>query len=177
MIICILSLLFAPVGTIIILANQVSSLVYDNGYGVGVNTTSPVNKFHVNVGDPFTGGNKGITLGSGRSSGADINYSNSESTTLFIDSRYNQDSAAIQFRMKTQGNPSNVMTIKGNGNVGVNTTSPVNKLHVNVGDPFTGGNKGITLGSGRGSGADINYSNSGSTTLFIDSRSLSFLTL
>jgi Chaperone of endosialidase len=42
----------------------------------------------------------------------------------FIDNYYNSDDADLHFRTKTGGTPVNALTIKGNGNIGVGTTTP-----------------------------------------------------
>jgi hypothetical protein len=50
---------------------------------------------------------------------------------LYIENSYNSDTLGnIYFRTKTAGTAVNAMTILGNGNLGIGTTSPASKLHV-----------------------------------------------
>lgn len=49
---------------------------------------------------------------------------------LNIDNRYNGAFADIHFRTTTSGTANSAMTIKGDGNVGINTTAPSARLHL-----------------------------------------------
>jgi len=105
---------------------------------VGIGTTSPNKKLELNVANGVSDGLR-ITYNATISEGLDITYLNSGNTTISFDSIYNSNSAVMQFRMKTNGAPLTAMTILGSGNVGINTTSPAEKLHI-VGNIQLGSN-------------------------------------
>lgn len=50
---------------------------------------------------------------------------------LTLENTYNFDDGDILFKTKTNGTAVNALTIKGTGNVGVGTTSPSGRLHIN----------------------------------------------
>ena len=76
----------------------------------------------------------GITLGyKGTTVLADI-WTNASTSNLNIDNRYNSANAAygcIDFRTRTKGTMVNAVRIQPDGNVGIGTTAPAQKLHVN----------------------------------------------
>ena len=115
---------------------------------VGIGNTAPNQKLELSVGNAVTGGLRINYDAVATSEGMDITYLNSGNTTTSFDSRYNSDSAVMQFRMKTAATAVNAMTILGNGNIGINTTAPGQKLQVDgniyVNDDGTTGN-GIML--------------------------------
>lgn len=99
-------------------------LTINNSGNVGIGNTAPNQKLELSVGNGTTGGLRINYAASATSEGMDITYLNNGATTTSFDSRYNSDSAVMQFRMKTAGTAVNAMTILGSGNVGIGTTSP-----------------------------------------------------
>jgi hypothetical protein len=97
-----------------------TSLIYDSGTKIGIGTTSPVYKFHVNdtsdgIVGHFSGGVSNYTLISFKS-----NEANVYSTSL---GSYN---SGLLFRTGATDR----MYINSSGNVGIGTTSPSSKLNV-----------------------------------------------
>ena len=93
-----------------------------NSGNVGIGNT-PNKKLEVSTGNGTTDGIR-LTYGSGvTAEGLDITYLNTGNTTTSFDSLYNSDSAIMRFRMKTAATAVTAMTILGNGNILVGTTS------------------------------------------------------
>jgi hypothetical protein len=122
-----------------------------DGSGVGIGNAAPNEKLEISVGNGVTGGLRINYAASATGEGMDITYLNNGATTTSFDSRYNSDSAVMRFRMKTAATAVNAMTILGNGNVLIGTTTDNgNKLRVEgttwiAGNVFTNGEQGIEL--------------------------------
>jgi len=100
---------------------------------VGIGTTSPLTKLSLESGSTYA---DGIHLGTQNAAvGFDIWYNNSGQTSAYIESRYDQDLAAIYFRMKANGTPVDAMAIRGTGNVGFGTTNPQKEVHISSSSP------------------------------------------
>ncbi len=127
------------------------SVIYDDGTNVGIGNTAPNQKLELSVGNAVTGGLRINYSAAATSEGMDITYLNSGNTTTSFDSRYNSDSAVMQFRMKTASTAVNAMTILGNGNIGIGTTAPTNKLDI-AGS--------LTVGTSKTGNTDIEIKNS-----------------
>ena len=112
-----------------IAANSPTVTILGNG-SVGIGNTSPNTKLELSVGNGVTGGLRINYDSPATSEGMDITYLNTGATVTSFDSRYNSDSAVMQFRMKTASTPVTAVTILGNGNVGINSTAPAYKLEV-----------------------------------------------
>jgi hypothetical protein len=83
------------------------------------------------VGDVSTIASGSIQIGNKNQFHATIDYNCDDTTCFTIGNTYDDDEAAINFRMRAYGTPVNAMTIKGTGNVGIGTTVPTNALHIN----------------------------------------------
>ena len=104
-----------------------NSIIYDNGTNVGIGTTSPTEKLHVN-GSVSIYGDLNFTKADG------IGINAKESMVFTIDSDNNDTGRIFQFR---EGSGNTLMIIQEAGNVGIGTTSPASILHVEGGSPTT----------------------------------------
>ncbi len=134
------------------------------GGNVGIGTSSPASKLHIEDTAPElrvvssnSSGDPSLLLARAVSPtgiGVKLWYDNSEGDA-YLDNLYNSDGGDIYFRTKTAGTAVNALSILGGGNVGIGTTTPSSKLQV-VGD--------IQLGSvANASSANLIF-NTGSTT-------------
>ena len=135
-----------------------NSIIYDDGTDIGISTSAPTHKLHVNgdarvgtnlaVGNTF--GNKGTNQG--------INFE-SPSTAL---QTARVDADAFRFYFGGSGGAGEVFRILEGGNVGIGTTSPVAALNI--------GNNGNIRIDGNGSGNGIFASSNGSNNTFSFTR-------
>ncbi len=132
--------------------NTNSRLVVDGASGkVGIGTTSPTKTLQVN-------GSMGLTTAATDGNKRIHTYPDDYHSWYYKSSVVNNQSADVmtyyqQFLIRHQDS-TNVFIIRGNGNVGINTTSPSEKLHVvdtNAGvvrAPLRLQNEGTTTGTG-----------------------------
>jgi len=78
-----------------------------------------------------TGDTAVLLRSSDNSSGLDL-WHNASTGDSYIDNRFNAAQGDTIFRVKTAGTPLEALRITGNGNVGIGTTSPGAKLHIDV---------------------------------------------
>ena len=96
-----------------------NSLIYDNGSNVGIGTTSPDSRLEVDMGDA-SGNRLGFT-GDGSTTG----------TALWTN--WTTGASYLDFRLGGTSDTYTKMRITNTGNVGIGTTSPLNKLQVTDG--------------------------------------------
>lgn len=116
-----------------------TSIIFDNGTNVGVGTTSPYSKFHVQT-TSTTGIVQGITLSNPQAAAAGngeqmvfsgINpASDSHAAVGTILPGASHNDAHMFFSTRTSGVLSEKMRITNAGNVGIGTTTPTSKLNV-----------------------------------------------
>jgi hypothetical protein len=135
-----------------------NSLIYDNGTNVGVGTTSPVAKLTI-LGSNSIGGSiptSWAAISSGRFgivNGNNSFYFDLSSTPYAELSTYNY-STGTTFPLVLQGN---------GGNVGIGSTSPLNKLHINdnsgirISSPTNSNFRGITFGATEADATEYSY--------------------
>ena len=131
---------------------------------VGIGNTAPNRKLELSVGSGTAGGLRINYAASATSEGMDITYLNTGNTVTSFDSIYNSNSAVMQFRMKTAATAVTAMTILGSGNVGIGTTSPIDKLTISGRVNVLGTNQNSVW---------FNQSAGGSSSGYIVGRSLS----
>ena len=76
-----------------------------------------------------TGDTAVLLRSSDNSSGLDL-WHNASTGDSYIDNRYNSNQGDTIFRVKTAGTPLEALRIAGDGNVGIGTSSPAEKLHI-----------------------------------------------
>jgi hypothetical protein len=100
--------------------------------------------------------------------GSAWSYSNSAATYTDFSSRYNSSDSNMRFIMKASATPVYAMTIKGDGRVGIGTTSPQGKLDVAADSSTASAIKTLVLGGGtgvNGNGQYIQFRSSSNVTL------------
>ena len=137
--------------------------IYDNNAGstrfsinssgnVGIGTTSPVEKLHV----------EGNVLINGAAPYVSIKTTQTGTPDWKI---YNSYNSVGDFAIVGGSSGGNKFNIQPNGNVGIGTTSPASKLTVTGGDAeVTGSDKGLILESPNGTRYRIKVDNSGNLT-------------
>ncbi len=117
---------------------------------VGIGGITPNKQLEIGVPN---GTANGIRIGynGNTSEGFDLQYLNTGNSKSYIDSRYDNEGAAMQFRMRTNGTPVDALTILGNGYVGIGTTLPAVELDVNGSINLADGNN-LTWGGVYSSG-------------------------
>ncbi|MDC1277620.1 tail fiber domain-containing protein [Gammaproteobacteria bacterium] len=127
-------------------ANAAERMRINSSGNVGIGTSSVVSALDVlNGGNTYT---SGLVLrnGSSTSEATSLYHDNTGSTTTVLANRYGSDSAAIKLVLQDASvSPVTALTALGNGNVGIGTTSPSQKMEV-------AGNLAISSGYGLGWG-------------------------
>ncbi|MFA6973900.1 MAG: hypothetical protein WC238_04165 [Parcubacteria group bacterium] len=128
--------------TVVNISNNGNS--YFNGGNVGIGTTAPGNTLP----NLMVAGGKVVEVQGDNDIGLFLRSTNLvvgqdiwtdySTGNAYYDSRYNSDTAQINFRTKTNGTPVTAMTILGNGYVGIGTTSPASKLDIGGVTTFRG---------------------------------------
>jgi len=154
---------------------------YFNGK-VGIGTTSPSQKLEIKNGNILINSSSNIHLylaKTGSTAGMDF-WTDVGSGLSYIDNDWDSASGKTIFRMRGQGTPVNTMTLQGDGNVGIGTTTPSKTLSVKDASDtqalFYGYGKGgvsdsngqIRLGSHASYYGLIDYNQSGNTIFSID---------
>jgi predicted heme/steroid binding protein len=110
-----------------------NSIIYDNGSGVGVGTSSPITKFQVNG---------VITIISGATDSINFKfnpgYGNTSISTEWSSGSDSSNNLAFKIN-NTAGNAIERVRIQGNGFVGIGTTTPATMLDVNGAITASGG--------------------------------------
>jgi hypothetical protein len=131
-----------------------SGLVY-SGSNVGIGTTSPLSPLHqVAGGVDYTG--EARFGGSSTAFGIELKYNQAGPTSgsIYVSPAYS--STDVLFKLGAGSDNANQLVLKGDGNVGIGTTTPGSKLEVAGTNPFVRINNSSTSDSG----IKISYGNS-----------------
>lgn len=103
----------------------VNALTINSSQNIGIGTITPIAKLQMAAsGSPSYTDGILFTRLSNSALGFGLWYSNSGSTTSYIESRLDSASASMNFRMRAAGTPVEAMTILGSGNIGIGTSVP-----------------------------------------------------
>lgn len=95
-------------------AGATDRVIINQHGNVGIGTTTPDRKLSINSPLCVADGIR-ITYNDALTEGAELMYLNDAASTVYLDSKYNHDGAAMKFRMKTAGTPVEAITILGSG--------------------------------------------------------------
>ena len=131
-------------------ANNTERARIDGNGNLGIGTTAPTNKLHIQgsqatvYSSTDSGGqaSAGTTINNTNTSGNTNNFSqllftvgtNNNSLSRIVAIRSGSDASDLAFVGKSAAGVAEYMRIKSGGNVGIGTTSPSEKLHVDDGD-------------------------------------------
>lgn len=148
----------------------INSQIFDNGTNVGIGTTSPANKLQISSTDSSNQLLRlGIQYNSIRDLRGGINWHDGANTTGQISTEYDGTMVSMVFgSLYNSGyNSNSLMTIRGNGSVGIGITSPSEKLEVQSGAAGAkikvsnsgGGSASLEISSNASSVAQLNFTN------------------
>ena len=156
-------------------ATDNSDRVRINNTGVGIGTTSPTNKLHIQgsqttvYSSTDTGGQAsvGTTINNTNTAGNTNNFSqllftvgtNNNSVSRIVAIRSGSDASDLAFVGKSAAGVAEYMRIKSGGNVGIGTASPARRLEVYESSSSLVGQ----FRSGSGTSSFISFANTGST--------------
>ena len=120
-----------------------NSLIYDNGTNVGIGTTSPLSKLHIEGDNSSTTDETVLTLIGNGENGKRIDFRNAFGSLARITGTklaggVSADEGILAFETATNSVLSEKMRITSGGNVGIGTTSPTNLLTVAMPTSGTG---------------------------------------
>lgn len=125
-------------------ANQNVRFTVENDGKVGIGTTSPSSKLHIE-GNPWTGIKiKDVTTTGGRGTRNDYLDGNNDGWRMFFGGHYS--GKPLRFAPLSGGTQGAVaFTVLNNGKVGIGITSPISKFHVYNNDAEVAASAGLTI--------------------------------
>ena len=143
-----------------------NSLIYDNGTNVGIGTTSPSSKLHITSDYTYSTSNPFLVVqrtGGAISSAIGLDDVNGR---MYFGTTTNH-------KLSLRTNNTDVITLTETGNVGIGTTSPITKLHVDKTSQTIGGttpNGGLVITNLSGSNYALEFGTDISLSPWIQSR-------